>query len=439
MNMYHPRNGEVSNIAICAALLMLLFTGAVLESATLQVNSTADENGSTPPNGTCTLREAVLAANGNVAVDGCPAGEAAPVVDQILLPAGVYTLSIPGGGAAGGSLDLLEDVEILGSDQIDTVIEQEEWRKTFEIPAAVTVLIEGLTVYGGATTYDPGSIFNSGDLTLRECRIEGAYGDALYNAAGGQATVERCVFHSNQQDAIANYGHAEVFDSIFTHNGSEGITTHGTLQVQRSTLSHNGKGITCPGTMQVLNSTISYNQPWGGVAVTLNGTALISNSTIAYNTASYGSGILVNSTNTVQLQNTIIADNPGGNCMILAGTLITTGGNIESPGNSCFFNDPMDQVNVASTDLALGPLALYGGLTPLHGLLPGSVAIDTGVASGPAVDCPPDDQRGLPRDDGLCDCGAAEVQPGEDMGLIFADGLESGDCTEWSFTIGESP
>lgn len=431
MSTYQARSGEFSNTAMCTALVLLLLAGAALESATLQVDSTADEDGSTP-NGTCTLREAVLAANGNVAVDGCPAGEAAPVVDQILLPAGVYTLSIPGGGATGGSLDLLEDVEILGSDQIDTVIEQEEWRKIFEIPAAVTVLIEGLTVYGGAAAYDPGSIFNSGNLTLRECRIEGAYGDALYNAAGGQATVERCVFHSNQQDAIANYGHAEVFDSILTHNAGEGITTHGTLQVQRSTLSHNRKGITCPGTMQVLNSTISSNQPAGGVAVTLSGTALISNSTIAYNTASYGSGIYVNSaTATVQLQNTIVSDNPGGNCMIF-GTLLTTGGNIESPGNTCSLNEPTDQAAVASTDLALGSLALYGGLTPLHGLLPGSVAIDAGVASGPAVDCPPDDQRGLPRDDGFCDCGAGEVQPGEVMGLIFADDFESGTLSAWS-------
>ena len=323
-------------------------------------------------------------------------------------------------------------------DQVDTVIEQQEWRKTFEISAAVTVLIEGLTVRGGAAAYDPGSIFNSGDLTLRECRIEEAYGDALYNAAGGQATVERCVLHNNQQDAIANYGHADVFDSIFTHNGGEGITTHGSLQVQRSTLSHNRTGITCPGTMQILNSTISSNQPGGGVAVTLNGTALISNSTIAYNTASYGSGIYVNSaTATAQLQNTIIADNSsgvGGNCMVF-GTLLTTGGNIESPGNTCYFTEPTDQIDVVSNDLALGSLALYGGLTPLHGLLPGSVAIDAGIASGPAVDCPPDDQRGLPRDDGLCDCGAGEVQSGEVMGLIFADGFESGDTDRWSDSV----
>ena len=103
MNMYHPQRSGFSNIAMCTALLLLLLTGAALESATIQVDSTADENGSTPPNGTCTLREAVLAANGNVAVDGCPAGEAAPEVDQILLPEGVYTLSIPGGVRPGGA------------------------------------------------------------------------------------------------------------------------------------------------------------------------------------------------------------------------------------------------------------------------------------------------------------------------------------------------
>jgi hypothetical protein len=297
-------------------------------------------------------------------------------------------------------------------------------------------------VRGGAATSDPGSIFNSGDLTLRECRIEDAYGDALSNRAGGQVTVERCVFHGNQDDAIVSLGHVDVFDSIFTYNGGGGITTHGSLQVQRSSFSHNRSGITCPGTMQVLNSTISFNQPWGGVAVTLYGTALISNSTIAYNTASYGGGILVNSKDaTAQLQNTIIADNSsdvGGNCMNF-GTMFSTGGNVESPGNSCYFSELTDQVNVASPDLALGSLALYGGLTPLHGLLPGSVAIDAGIASGPAYDCPSVDQRGLPRDDGLCDSGAAEVQSGEVMGLIFADGFEFGDTEAWSDAVGRTP
>ena len=36
------------------------------------------------------------------------------------------------------------------------------------------------------------------------------------------------------------------------------------------------------------------------------------------------------------------------------------------------------------------------------------------------------------RTDGLCDVGSVEVQDGEDMTELFADGFESGDTGAWS-------
>ncbi|MBW2381865.1 MAG: hypothetical protein JRG70_20435 [Deltaproteobacteria bacterium] len=86
----------------------------------------------------------------------------------------------------------------------------------------------------------------------------------------------------------------------------------------------------------------------------------------------------------------------------------SNGYNIESPGNTCGFDEAKgDQVNVSADDLKLGELADNGGPTMTHALGDGSIAIDR----IPAVDCEVNtDQRGFPRDS-MCDVGAFEVQP----------------------------
>ena len=74
------------------------------------------------------------------------------------------------------------------------------------------------------------------------------------------------------------------------------------------------------------------------------------------------------------------------------------GHNIESPGNTCGFNQATDQP--AQGQLNLGPLADNGGPTETHALLQNSVAID----QIPQDDCVDgageplsEDQRGEPR------------------------------------------
>ncbi|HTP07954.1 MAG TPA: CSLREA domain-containing protein, partial [Anaerolineae bacterium] len=59
-------------------------------TASIVVNTTADE---LTTDGNCSLREAIMAANTNAAVDACTAGSGA---DTIVLPAGTYLISIAG-------------------------------------------------------------------------------------------------------------------------------------------------------------------------------------------------------------------------------------------------------------------------------------------------------------------------------------------------------
>ena len=84
--------------------------------------------------------------------------------------------------------------------------------------------------------------------------------------------------------------------------------------------------------------------------------------------------------------------------------------NIESPGNTCDFDQLTDQVNVTTEALALGPLTHNGGPTETKALLPGSVAID----AIPPEMCEADkDQRGVARPQGAaCDVGAFETGGG---------------------------
>ena len=95
---------------------------------------------------------------------------------------------------------------------------------------------------------------------------------------------------------------------------------------------------------------------------------------------------------------------------------ISEGHNIESPGNTCGFDQEGDQVNVTEAQLNLGPLADNDGPTMTH--KPGdgefgedSVAID----KIPEAVCEvTTDQRGEPRPAGAeskCDVGSGEVQP----------------------------
>ena len=95
---------------VLQGLLLLVATVIVSTdltwAATFTVTKTADTNDGIC-DGDCSLREAIIAANAN------------PGADTIILPAGIYTLTIPGTGeqaAATGDLDITQPVTISGAE-----------------------------------------------------------------------------------------------------------------------------------------------------------------------------------------------------------------------------------------------------------------------------------------------------------------------------------
>ena len=96
------------------SLLGWLFLPGSLFAATLLVDTTADES---LTDGLCSLREAVEAANTNLSVDTCPAGEPPPVIDEIQIPPGTYSITQdrpPEEAGGWGDFDLEESVVLRG-------------------------------------------------------------------------------------------------------------------------------------------------------------------------------------------------------------------------------------------------------------------------------------------------------------------------------------
>jgi hypothetical protein len=129
----------------------------------------------------------------------------------------------------------------------------------------------------------------------------------------------------------------------------------------------------------------------------------MNNSTVSGNSAGG-----ISNGGTATLQNSILANNSGKNCV---GTVTSHGYNLSSDA-SCDFNNSGDRDN---TSPVLGTLGNYGGPTPTIPLLTGSPAIDAGNPSGCTDGLShllKTDQRGMPRPDaediGGCDMGAYE-------------------------------
>lgn len=99
------------------------------QAATIYVNSTADQIADT---GTCTIREAIIAANTN-APSGATPGECASgnsgSTDVIVIPAGTYALTRVGSeqpyetNAAIGDLDATQSLTIIGAGRDSTVLD----------------------------------------------------------------------------------------------------------------------------------------------------------------------------------------------------------------------------------------------------------------------------------------------------------------------------
>ncbi len=328
-------------------IALLFFSTQVqpVYAATLTVTNLNDS-------GAGSLRQAILDANGNAGID--------TIIFQTGLN-GIINLS--------SSLPTItDDTTITGPGATQLTI---QGNQTFQLLAVYTtnvdLVISGLKFTHGGTPsgYNGSAIeFNnsSGTLTVNDCVFANHslpdFSAVIYSYGSGGIQVANSTFYDNQRDNYSSSG-------VFTHFTPAMITN--------STFSENGRAA------QVLDTTLT-----------------IASSTFINNVAGM---VYTGSSAVLNIRNTIVANNI---FQVYAGggseTTISQGNNLISDA-SLSSAQPSDLLN---TQPLLAPLALYGGTTPTHALLPGSPAINAGSSDSPTTD-----QRGVSRV-GATDIGAFE-------------------------------
>jgi hypothetical protein len=297
-----------------------------------------------------------------------------------------------------------------------------------------TLTLTNSSVNGGAYWSDSGGIHNLGTLTLVDSLawgdISGGLASAIYS--DGSLTMIRSHvsgFCYEFCDAVRSGGTLTLIDSAVSGGSGSGdcISSSGALTLINSTVSESdaNAAIRSHGSATLVNSTVDGGG-WDQLAdpehaiVHSGGRLTVISSTV---TSPWGTGegvVELASDADMYVANSLLVysdESPIGPTCV--GTVISGGGNIESPTNDCGLTDLTDGKNVAATELNLGPLSDNGGPTMTHALrlLPTpSVAIDQ-IPTEDCIDADnallTTDQRGQPRPEtggSLCDVGAYEAQ-----------------------------
>ncbi|MCY4071278.1 MAG: SH3 domain-containing protein [Chloroflexi bacterium] len=400
-------------------LLLLLLPIAHVKAADITVNSS------------CTLADAITAANTDTATGGCTAGSGD---DTITLTANITLSAEP--------TAIASNITIEGANK---TISGDNLYRILRINSG-TVRINNLTLTKGRAN-DVGSFE--------------VFGGAIY-AASGSLTITESSFIDNiapepGADCASSYGGAvlafgsalTIEDSVFRGNRASlssailaGTST--VLTLRRSSFTGHGHPIDSAQDCQdglnyvirsqmngsvISNVTVSGNSA-SGIRVT-KGTTTISHSTIVNNKSpnkSFGAGLRqydpdANRAARVNLYNTIIADNTPKNCegsQALSTWLLANVNNLiktriveteESDGS--ITRTEVTDCNPAYSDDP--KLASFRGSPGYHPLWEGSPAIDAATTNCASVDI-----RGVSRPVGAaCDLGAYEgflALPSEDEG-----------------------
>ena len=364
--------------------------------------------------GQCSLREAILNANGanqSGSVD-CGSGGSdgnliriAPgliggtiTVNPVVLPNITRPLRIEGpeaGNPAGISLNGSQLGRVLG------------------VTSGADLELADLTITGGRATLTSGGggvSVNSAGLKLERVLIsgnatEGGAGAGLSLSGGDLLVIDSSIMENN---AASQGGGVHLVSATATIRNS---TIAGNLA------GNSGGGIHLQSSsLTLLNSTVSGNhtEMQSGALHMISSTAEVIHSTLAFNSADLhiqgvgltGTGTGAQSANLALHNSLVLQEDPAG-----AACFVGAFASLESSGSLSTHSGCTGSAT-SLADIAIGPLTGNGGLTRTHALGSASAAI------GLAGNCPfayglLSDQRGQPRPGGqstACDAGAYESQ-----------------------------
>jgi CSLREA domain-containing protein len=284
---------------LAAGLLFYLLqsttpTWAQSSPATYTVNNTSDPSSGTASNctagnsNTCTLRDAIAAANSG-------SGGASILFDSSLNGATI-TLS-------GSQLEIsttAQSVTITGLGAGLLTISGDGYSRCFWIGSGATANISGMTLTNGSDDNDTGGggiHVERGTLTLNDVTIDSNNGNGIFSNLS-TLTVNRSTISNNN---AGNGGGIEAFGGSLTVSGSSIVSNASTNPGSTLPSGEGGGGIyLINATASVSGSFFTLNQAGSGGGIYNGGVLTVTNSKFIENSAMfYGGGILNNTGNLV--------------------------------------------------------------------------------------------------------------------------------------------
>jgi fibronectin-binding autotransporter adhesin len=314
----------------------------------------------------CSLREAIIAANGN------------SQDNTIELGSGAYALSLTVGGSGPeyGDLDVTSGyaLTITGNGPENTIIDAGGIDRVLDLySAANTVVISGVTIYGGVTTGAGGGIYKGeGDLSLINVAVVSNTADSgggiRFGGSGAVLTMdENCLLARNE--STYDGGGLSVL------SGARALLGGGRIVSNTAVLGggvYAYQGILTLSGVQIVSNTASS----GGGGVYLDGTATLDGGMILSNTAGTDGGGLYISGAFTQTGQSVIGHNTanqrGGGVCALLGAVILNGGQIAHNRVTGAGNDSYGGggVYVGGSNVALiqtGSSAIIENTAEMHG------------------------------------------------------------------------
>ncbi|MCC7146990.1 MAG: right-handed parallel beta-helix repeat-containing protein [Phycisphaeraceae bacterium] len=332
--------------------------------------------------GHLTLREAILAANTNAAVNEAAAGSSSET-DNITFTPSLFASGHADLILSGTELAITGDLSITGPGQELLAINADQKSRVFYISGSGTdVAMEGLTVTGGyvdsTDSYGGGLFVLDSSLTLANCTISGNTASGSQNAFGGGLYVKDsnlmltgCTINGNtassQHSSVVGGGlYLQAGNVTLAHCTISGNVASGPLNLGGGGgLILNFSGGT-GGTATLTNSTISENSTTGkGGGMWVIGsqsTTNLTDCTLSGNSAASDGGMATSGTTTLT------------NCIVVGNSATYYGGGLNMSGTSVLTHC------IVSGNVVLGYFGHGGGL-----YLSGPSTLTNCIVSGNAV------------------------------------------------------
>jgi parallel beta helix pectate lyase-like protein len=244
-------------------VVALLMFSAIANAATITVTTRLDPAG---PSGTCSLRQAIMNANGNnhSGSQDCTAGSGTDTIvfstqDNIIL-----TSALP---AITQSLNIVSNVpgkSISGGTRL----------RIFTVNPNVTLTIKNLLLFDADSILEGSAIDNRGNLLVENCQFENNGASAIFDETGSTATITGSAFTGTKGRAVEDWGTLSVATTTFSNNSGGGIFTKHIATVSQTLFDGNGApdvrggGISNDsGSLTIVNSTFSRNTAVFGGAI----------------------------------------------------------------------------------------------------------------------------------------------------------------------------